>query len=334
VQQKIKGGMRLTIKLLNLEHYSESDRYVLMEGNHKPNTIYVWDSTPPHYYRYYQSLQIAGDEVLLQRDLEINGVSESEFKIFCMRMQTYREATDVSELQTAYPSVTAEQIERSLFRAIIRMRLREPNESILLSLATGVTKRQLMDEGNYSLKQIDVAITHLQNCIHYYCFSEYEKRFLYDRVNGLDKGRPEFLYTNKTFSEQFGIPITLLENVINNVITRNSELPGEEKIFIRQYMNCEEPFCSSIDEQARAHSIIEKIIHNHNEERQSFFEELVSTSQKNNTRFSLDLIPLPKEYDYEIRKACSRLGIRWQPEYKKPRCSLKKRKRLADYLDD
>jgi len=324
----------VTIKLLNLESFSKSDRYILTEGKYERNVIYVLDSTPPRYYMYYRSQQMAENKVLLTRNLEIAGVTESEFEIFLMRMQTYRESLEVAELRVVYPSVTEEQIDHALRRAIKRMHLLDPNESILLSLVNGVTKQQLMEEYHFTFEQINSAVINLQNNIQYYCFSEYEKKYLCDRVNGLTKGTVKFLYTNTMFAKQYGIPETLLSGIIDNVVMSNPNLTDDEKNFVRHYMNYRDSRFSSSEENEQAYSIIEKIIHDYCAAKEKFFEELVETARKNNPKFNMDDISLPEEYGCQIIEACRRLGIRRLPRPNRPKVVLDRRKRLKDYLDD
>lgn len=322
----------MDIKVLNPREYIAVSDGAYIAPQEFSDELYVVESDVPRYYRYYKSLQKTNLSARLTKDLEFSGICDSEMKIFIERTRCFREPMDISELQKEFPTVSGDQIEYSLCRAIIRMDMKDPDKSILLSLVAGSSKRELMKRDRYTLDEINLAEGALHTRIQHYCFSEYEKKYLVARVESLYNGQVEFLYTTGTFCKRYAISEDLIKRIVSQIIQKQSRLTSEEKDFMTSFLNERDYSEISGDDKTKAEEIAKKIIKNHRAEKDHFFEELALKLEKNK-QFDLTATGLPNEYSYEIQNACRRLGID-TTTWRKACSGICRSKKLRDYLEE
>ena len=219
---------------------SDDGRSIAVNFECENNTIYILNSSELQFYTSDNrclSTYRNKDKHKLWLSVTVCDISDSAFDIFKERVRYFCEPRDVSEIFDKFSRIDRDALQELTMRSVERLFLPEKELNIARAIFSGISKRQLIDEGYCTLDEIESCEQLLRHNIKDYDYPEYIKAFLTERINSLSGGQEELLYTDDSFSRKYNIPQEIIYKINLKIITGADFLTEDDIVRLRNILN-------------------------------------------------------------------------------------------------
>lgn len=218
------------------------------------------------------SVYVSNGKTIASKLPTFNSVTDCQLQVFILCSTVIHEIASPDRVCEKY-SITPQKLTEALERAINRIMLSDYERELVTALYLhNVPKRELITKYNLSSFNIN---NMLSTQIKYFCRSEYEKRFLTDRIENDFKSGESFFIGLSAASQIMEIPESFAHEAIQTVFDHQHVVRRDKLKFVESVIFGETDFSGLTDsEKEDFNTLINKIINFYREKEKSVYNHL------------------------------------------------------------
>lgn len=234
---------------------------------------YSYIAVPSSGYGYTcYSVRPSEGKVIAARLPKFNSVNDCQLQVFILCTSIIHEIAPPDRVCEKY-SITPEKLTEAMEKATNRVMLSDYERELVTDLyIRGIPKRTLITKHNQSSFNIN---SMLSSQIRHFCRSEYEKRFLTDRIENDFNSGESFFVGISTASHILGVPESFAEAAICDVLDYQHSVKRDKLAFVKNIIFGERDFSAlTEDEKNMFSSLTSDIVSFFREKEKAIYDRL------------------------------------------------------------